>query len=86
MPPIPPDIDGLTAWAYEQGITPLDWAINCADNEITAWLHVCAGRANDPSSFPGFHPDLSVAALSRRIVGHLLDAGWRIPGSADNGS
>lgn len=83
MAPIPPDIDGLSAYAYKQGRDPLDWAINITDIEINVWLHVCAGRDEDPTSFPGFHPDLSVEALARRIVGHLLDAGWRIPGSPE---
>lgn len=83
MAPIPPDIDGLSAWAYKQGIEPLDWAINCADTEITAWLHVCAGRSDNPASFPGYSPDLSVAAVARRIIGNLLYAGWRIPGAAE---
>ena len=68
------------------GFQPLDWAIINAETAITAWLHVCAGRADNPGSFPGFGPDLSVEALSRRIVGNLLDAGWRIPGEPNNGS
>ena len=86
MAPIPPDIDGLSAWAYETGITPLDWAINTARTEIDVWLHVCEGRADNPASFPGYHPDLGVEALARRIIGSLLDAGWRIPGDAEPGS
>ena len=82
LPPIPEDIDGLSAWAYKHGVAPLDWAINSAQIEITAWMHVCAGRADNPSSFPGYTQDLSSEALARKIVGTLLDAGWRMPGSA----
>jgi hypothetical protein len=82
MAPIPPDIDGLSAWAYEQGTDPLDWGIACAETAITAHLHVCVGRAVDPASFPGYSRDLSVEALARRIIGNLIDAGWRIPGDS----
>jgi hypothetical protein len=78
---IPDDIDGLSAWAYEQGTDPLDWAIKTVDTQIDVWMIVCAGRAQNPALFPGFHPDLSVEALARRIVGRLMDAGWRVPGS-----
>jgi hypothetical protein len=80
---IPDDIDGLSAYAYEQGILPLDWAITSVNTEILAWTHVVIGRLENPESFPGYHPDLTITALARRIVGNLLDAGWRIPGSTE---
>lgn len=79
----PPHVDELSAWAYEQGTDPLDWAVKSIDTQIDVWMIVCAGRAQNPASFPGFHPDLSVEALARRIVGRLMDAGWRAPGNTD---
>ena len=31
------------------------------------------------SPFPGYDPELSAAVLSRRILGDLMDAGWKAP-------
>lgn len=73
------DIDPLTAAAYRMGVTAHDLAVTTVELHVHAWASACASRALDPSSFPGFHRDLSVEALGTRMVGHLLDGGWRPP-------
>jgi hypothetical protein len=59
------DINLLAATAYETGIDPVDYATeNVIQAHIGAWLD---------------WPKGSVAALSRRILGDLMDAGWTPP-------
>ena len=65
------DIDFLAAFAYSTGQDPIDYA---TENVIRA--HIDAHFT--PDTFPG-DVDPATAALSRRIVGDLLDAGWRAP-------
>jgi hypothetical protein len=74
------DIAFLARFAYAHGTDPLDYAIeHVIQTHITVYLTVCASRYADPSTFPGYDPELSVAVLSRRILGDLMDAGWRPP-------
>lgn len=65
------DIDFLARFAYSTGQDPIDYA---AENVIRA--HIDAHF--DPGNFPG---DVNPAtdALSRRILGDLMDAGWKAP-------
>ena len=65
------DIDFLARFAYSTGQDPIDYA---AENVIRA--HIDAHFT--PDTFPG-DVDPATTALSRRIVGDLLDAGWRAP-------
>ncbi len=61
-----PDIDLLARTAYETGIDPIDYAAaNVIQAHVDVWLSCWDTQ--------------STAALSRRILGDLLDAGWRPP-------
>lgn len=80
------DLDPLAAHAYSTGMTPLDFAETRVRAAIDIHIRVMAGRREDPSTFPGYDPsvgtesfDTDIAALSRRILGGLLDAGWTMP-------
>ena len=74
------DICFLARFAYDSGMDPIDYAA-CAviQSHVDVQLAVCAGRADNPANFPGYWRDLTTAALSRRILGDLLDAGWKPP-------
>lgn len=76
---IPDDVDGLARHAYSHGTTPLDWAAGYTENLIEVHLQVAASRAEDPATFPGYCIELTLAAVARRIVGTLMDAGWTAP-------
>ncbi len=65
------DIDFLARFAYSTGQDPIDYA---TENVIRA--HIDAHL--DPDSFPG-EVNPATAALSRRILGDLMDAGWTAP-------
>lgn len=63
--------------AYDAGIDPIDYAE--AELTVLIGVHlslasVCADLGVDAP--PG---SLTVGAMSRRIIGNLLDAGWRAP-------
>ena len=74
------DMCGLANYAYAHGTDPIDWAVNSiAKNNIDVYLSIVAARQENPSSFPGYTLELSPAALARRIVGGMLDAGWTPP-------
>ncbi len=60
------DIDLLAATAYETGIDPVTYA---AENVIQAHIDVYLSCWDSQST----------AALSRRIVADLLNAGWSPP-------
>jgi len=77
------DIGALARMAYEHGENPLDYAERQLEILITVHLMVMAARSEDVASFPGYPADLGFASLARRILGDLLDAGWTMPGSAD---
>jgi hypothetical protein len=65
------DIDFLAAFAYSTGQDPIDYAaVNVIAGHIDAHVH--------PDAYPA-DTDPVTAALSRRIVGDLLDAGWTPP-------
>jgi hypothetical protein len=65
------DMDFLASFAYSTGQHPVDYA---ADNVIRA--HIDAHFT--PDSFPG-DVNPATVALSRRILGDLMDAGWTPP-------
>lgn len=74
------DICGLARWAYDHDQDPIDYAVtNVVKIHIDVWVTVCAGRMDNPASFPAYPADLSLEVLGRRILGDLLDAGWTAP-------
>ena len=74
------DIGFLARFAYDHGQDPIDYAAsNVIQIHIDVYLTVLAARATDPASFPGYVLEATTAALSRRILGDLLDAGWTPP-------
>lgn len=61
----------LAQFAYDTGMNPIDYAeTNVIRAHIDAHLN--------PAHFPG-EVNPATAALSRRILGDLLDAGWTPP-------
>ncbi len=73
------DIDGLSQTAYDYGKDPLDWAITLVKTEIDVLTTITAARETIPESYPIYVWELSPEASARRIVGHLLGAGWSPP-------
>ena len=73
------DICGLARLAYSHGQDPIDYASRLVQMHIEVNLTVRLARAEDPATFPGYLLDLSLDALSRRVIGDLLDAGWTPP-------
>lgn len=69
------DIDFLARFAYATGQDPLDYA---ATNVVAAHID----SHFNPASYPG-EVDPAISALSLRIVGDLLDAGWSAPGGTE---
>ena len=65
------DLDFLAAFAYSTGQDPIDYA---TENVIRG--HIDAHF--DPDNFPGDVNPVT-AALSRRILGDLMGAGWTPP-------
>ena len=65
------DIDFLAAFAYSTGQDPIDYA---AENVIRAHIDAHLHQA----AYPG-DVDPATDSLSRRILGDLLDAGWKAP-------
>jgi hypothetical protein len=69
------DIGFLAQFAYDTGMNPIDYAtVNVIRAHIDAHL--------DPAHFPGEENPVT-AALSRRILGDLLDAGWAPPDTSE---
>jgi hypothetical protein len=60
---------------YESGIAPLDYA----ENEIESVVNANFAAALRAATEPGPHPDYSTAAMARRILGALINAGWQMP-------
>lgn len=74
------DIAFLARFAYGIGTDPIDYAVeNVVQIHVETYLSVLAARVIDPASFPIYDPELSTAVLSRRIVGDLMDSGWKPP-------
>lgn len=71
------DIDILAATAYETGIDPVDYA--CA-NVIQAHIDVYLGIGAVLAELGVRRAEpMTTAALSRCILGDLMDAGWTPP-------
>lgn len=65
------DLDFLAAFAYSTGQDPIDYA---AENVIRGHIDAHFG----PDAFPG-DVNPATTALSRRILGDLMGAGWTPP-------
>jgi hypothetical protein len=63
--------------AYSVGVDPLDYA----EYELTTLIGVHLGLAEVCADLDIAVPEgsLTVGAMSRRIMGALLDAGWKAP-------
>lgn len=74
------DIDDWAArHAYESGTDPVAHAEKRVATVIEVNLQVIGGRFCDPEAFPLYSRDTGTGALSRRILGLLLDLGWTPP-------
>jgi hypothetical protein len=77
------DIDPLSAWAYRNGQHPISVAVAIAAAQIETSAMIREERAVNPGAFPIFRGELSHDATARRVIGHLLDAGWLPPGGEE---
>lgn len=75
----PADVDVLARLAYGLGIDPVAHAQAAVAMVIHANDIVTVARATRPASFPSYPPDTSPDAVAARILGVLLDAGWKPP-------
>jgi hypothetical protein len=73
------DINGLAQAAYAGGRHPIQWAEELINELINLHVTVTISRQEDPGAYPGYPIPLTLDALSRRILGELLDAGWTPP-------
>ena len=66
--------------AYDLGISPIDYA----ETELATLIGVHLGLASMCADLdvPAPEGTLTVGAMSRRILGSLLDAGWTPPSPA----
>jgi hypothetical protein len=74
------DISETARLAYNAGISPVDYAERELENLLVTHTQIaqfCLRHRVAPAA------DLSAAALSRRILGLLLNAGWTLPGGID---
>lgn len=73
------DIDALARILYESGIDPIDYAEGQILLLMEAHGRVMLARTLHPAAFPGFGIELTPEALARRIIGDLMNAGWKPP-------
>lgn len=69
---------GITRYEYGLGRNGLQIAEGAITSGIEVLIEVLASRAHDPNTFPGYG-EASPQDTARRILAHLLDAGWRPP-------
>lgn len=72
------DIDHLAAQSYSLGKDAIAVAIDGAAIHLQLRDVVRAGRAEDPTSFPGYGKT-DEDSIAARIIGELLGAGWTPP-------
>ncbi|TAK32284.1 MAG: hypothetical protein EPO40_02875 [Myxococcaceae bacterium] len=77
--------DYLAASAHASGKDPIDWAVLIVGNLLTARA-TCTGRAERGLPPLPCWPDTSDAAVARKVVGFLLDAGWTPPSTEPGAS
>ncbi|NUQ97865.1 MAG: hypothetical protein HOY79_15360 [Streptomyces sp.] len=64
---------------YDDGRTGLDIAAMWIATITSALIHVQNARLDDPQAIPSWGPEATPQVAARRIIGRLLDAGWRPP-------
>jgi len=69
---------GLTRYEYGLGRNGLQIAEGTITTSIEVLIDVLNARAKDPNTFPCCG-EASPQDTARRILGRLLDAGWRPP-------
>lgn len=69
--------DDVSRSLYEEGRSGIDVAEYWITVNMIARIEVVIARAADPAAFPQY--DDSPHVVARRVVGHLLGAGWRPP-------
>lgn len=72
------DLDYLSRWGYARGEDPIDVAIKRVATLAEVWTTLQEREANGLARLPAWQ-DITSAALARKVVGALLDAGWRPP-------
>lgn len=83
LPPPCPDC-GVQLTREQFDALDADWqALTVAEQIVAVTIETCLivrdVRYGDAAAFPGYGPDTSDAALARRVIGELLDAGWTMP-------
>jgi hypothetical protein len=76
------DIGFLAASKYAAGKSPIDVAEGSIVTLLTVHTNLLLRAAAGRKPLPAWQ-DLSFAALARKIVGELLDAGWEPPSDED---
>lgn len=74
------DIDYLSAWSYASG----NDAVKVAEGAVVTLLDAHRNLVDNRSpGLPALAPwtDLTHSALARKVIGRLMDAGWRPPTS-----
>lgn len=74
-------IDDLSGSAYGGGMDPLDWATHLVASLLSA-RSTCQQRELNGLPPLAAWPDVSDQAVARKVLGHLLDAGWTPPTDA----
>lgn len=69
---------GITRYEYGLGRNGLQIAETTISTGIEVLIDVLSARTRDPKAFPCYS-DASPQDTARRILAHLLDAGWRPP-------
>lgn len=73
------DLDPLTQSMYDEGFDGINIAEVIITTGIAALIAVQNGRADNPTSYPGYPADATPHAAARMITSQLLNAGWRPP-------
>ena len=71
------DLGVLAQIAYAAGITPLDFAEEQVTIQLGVYMTVVTAREELEPLLGTV--DVSPGAMARRILGGLLDAGWKAP-------
>ena len=77
------DICALASFAYDNGQDAITYAEQVIVIQLDVRSTVYVHRLENPDAFPLYGPDLTLAAVARRIIGELLDAGWTPPEAAE---
>lgn len=74
-------IDYIAALGYRDGVDTITVGTDRVALLVETWDRIGCAREANPDAFPGaVWADLSIAAVARKVLGSLLDAGWTPPG------